>query len=40
MDPEVGSSGGNDSSYSWGAGIDNGFYPSPRTYLVGVNIKF
>ena len=40
MDPEIGSSGGNDDSYSWGAGIDNGFYPSPRTYLVGVNIKF
>ena len=40
MDPEIGSSGGNDGSYSWGAGIDNGFYPSPRTYLVGVNIKF
>ncbi|MDO5128519.1 MAG: TonB-dependent receptor [Prevotellaceae bacterium] len=40
MDPEIGSSGGNDDSYSWGSGIDNGFYPSPRTYLVGVNIKF
>ena len=40
MDPEIGSSGGNDGSYSWGSGIDNGFYPSPRTYLVGVNIKF
>ena len=47
MDPEMGSSGGNDSkdnntgySYSWAAGIDNGFYPTPRTYMVGVNIKF
>ena len=40
MDPEIGSSGGNDGFYSWGSGIDNGFYPSPRTYLVGVNIKF
>ncbi len=40
MDPEIGSSGGNDDYYSWGSGIDNGFYPSPRTYLVGVNIKF
>ena len=46
MDPEMGSSGGNDGrdssgySYSWAAGIDNGFYPTPRTYMVGVNIKF
>lgn len=39
MDPELGSDGGN-SSYSWAAGIDNGFYPTPRTYMVGVNIKF
>ncbi len=23
-----------------GSGIDNGFYPVPRTYLVGVNLKF
>ena len=38
MDPEIGSNGG--TSDSWAAGIDNGFYPSPRTYLVGVNIKF
>ena len=38
MDPEVGSSG-ND-SYSWASGIDLGFYPSPRTYMVGVNLKF
>jgi len=38
MDPEVGASG-ND-SYSWGQGIDLGFYPVPRTYMIGVNIKF
>lgn len=38
MDPEVGASG-ND-SYSWASGIDLGFYPSPRTYMVGVNLKF
>ena len=38
MDPEVGSSGY--TGYSWAAGVDNGVYPSPRTYLVGVNIKF
>jgi TonB-linked SusC/RagA family outer membrane protein len=23
-----------------GGGFDNGFYPSPRTYLLGVNLKF
>ena len=40
MDPEMGSSGGNDDGYGWAAGIDNGFYPTPRTYMVGVNIKF
>jgi TonB-dependent starch-binding outer membrane protein SusC len=22
------------------SGIDLGFYPSPRTYLIGVNLKF
>lgn len=38
MDPEVGGSGG--TSDSWAAGIDTGVYPTPRTYLVGVNIKF
>ncbi|MBR1414620.1 MAG: SusC/RagA family TonB-linked outer membrane protein [Prevotella sp.] len=40
MDPEMGASGGNDDSYGWAAGIDNGFYPTPRTYMVGVNVKF
>ncbi len=38
MDPEVGASGG--STSNWASGIDVGFYPSPRTYLVGVNLKF
>ena len=37
VDPEVGSSGGKD---SWARGIDVGLYPTSRTYLVGVNIKF
>ena len=23
-----------------GGGFDNGFYPTPRTYLLGVNLKF
>ena len=36
--PEVGGSGG--TSDPWAAGIDTGVYPTPRTYLVGVNIKF
>lgn len=36
MDPEVGYGHSN----SWASGIDCGFYPSPRTYLVGVNLKF
>lgn len=38
MDPEVGASG-ND-AISWASGIDLGFYPSPRTYMFGVNLKF
>nr|WP_321406282.1 TonB-dependent receptor [uncultured Carboxylicivirga sp.] len=36
MDPEVGY-GVDD---SWASGIDLGFYPSARTYMVGVNINF
>ncbi|MDH6304495.1 TonB-linked SusC/RagA family outer membrane protein [Parabacteroides sp. PF5-5] len=38
MDPEVGASANDD--YKWGSGVDLGFYPSPRTYLIGVNLKF
>lgn len=39
MDPEIGfgNSWGND---SWMKGVDIGFYPQPRTYLLGVNIKW
>jgi len=37
MDPEVGTSSTDD---NWAKGVDIGFYPSPRTYMVGVNIKF
>ena len=43
MDPEVGGAGGsqlNGQDVSWAAGIDTGVYPAPRTFLVGVNIKF
>ncbi len=36
MDPEVGYGG----TASWASGIDLGFYPSPRTYMVGIDIKF
>ena len=36
MDPEIGY--GNDQS--WVSGIDTGFYPAPRTFLFGVNLKF
>lgn len=36
MDPEIGYGG----YQSWVSGVDLGFYPSPRTYLVGANIKF
>ena len=44
MDPEVGY-GPTDSSnkandYPWASGIDLGLYPSARTYLVGVSLKF
>jgi TonB-linked SusC/RagA family outer membrane protein len=36
MDPEIGYGYGE----SWVSGIDLGFYPSPRTFLIGVNLKF
>ena len=36
MDPEVGYGGGT----AWGSAIDLAFYPSSRSYLVGVNLKF
>jgi len=38
MDPEIGSNAG--TSDNWASGIDIGMYPSPRTFLVGVNLKF
>jgi hypothetical protein len=37
MDPEIGSSGGTD---SWAKGIDIGYYPSPRTFMLGASLKF
>ncbi len=36
MDPEVGYGAG----YNWASGIDNGYYPSSKTFMAGVNIKF
>lgn len=36
MDPEVGY--GDEQPFV--SGIDLGFYPSPRTYLIGINLKF
>lgn len=35
MDPEIGY--GTD---SWVSGVDLGYYPRPRTFLMGVNVKF
>ncbi|MCD7973831.1 MAG: TonB-dependent receptor [Candidatus Azobacteroides sp.] len=36
MDPEV----GYNADQSWASGIDLGYYPSARTYMIGCNIKF
>lgn len=36
QDPEIGYGGGQ----SWVSGVDLGFYPSPRTILMGINLKF
>lgn len=42
MDPEVGSYNGTNgnSSDSWVSGVDMGYYPHPRIFLVGVNVAF
>lgn len=41
MDPEVGfSAQGSNSEYNFGQGVDVGFYPRPRTCLLGLNLKF
>lgn len=39
MDPEIGY-GISDSEYSFSSGVDVGYYPRPRTYMVGLNVKF
>jgi TonB-linked SusC/RagA family outer membrane protein len=36
MDPEVGFGNGT----SWASGIDNGYYPSARSWRIGVNVTF
>lgn len=38
VDPEIGSNGGTD--YSWIRGLDTGLYPSARTFILGVTVKF
>jgi len=42
MDPEIGSYNGTDgnSNDTWVSGVDMGYYPHPRTLIVGVNLKF
>ena len=37
MDPEIGTYGGGS---DWASGIDVGYYPRPRTVMIGCNIKF
>ncbi|WP_369766031.1 SusC/RagA family TonB-linked outer membrane protein [Flavobacterium sp. WC2429] len=37
MDPEIGFGNANQ---SWARGIDVGYYPQPRTYMVGLNVNF
>ncbi|MDE6741258.1 MAG: TonB-dependent receptor [Muribaculaceae bacterium] len=40
VDPEIGSNGGKDENGSWNRGIDVGLYPSARSFVVGVTIKY
>ena len=39
MDPEVGYGISTD-TYSFSSGVDLGYYPRPRTFLVGLNVSF
>lgn len=39
FDPEIGTDG-NWGAHPWVQGVDQGFYPSSRTFLIGVNLKF
>lgn len=40
MDPEIGTNDSYRKDNPWARGIDLGAYPMPRTYMVGVNVKF
>lgn len=41
MDPEIGfGPADNGTPYAFSSGIDLGYYPRPRTYMVGVNVRF
>ena len=43
MDPEIGSYNGidtNSNKDTWVSGVDMGYYPHPRTFIVGVNLAF
>lgn len=40
MDPEIGYGPEGDNGQGWASGIDVGYYPRPRTFLFGVNLKF
>lgn len=40
VDPEIGSNGGKDENGTWNRGIDVGLYPSARTFLVGLTVKY
>ncbi len=40
MDPEVGYGFDEDNTPDGSSGVDLGFYPRPRTYLLGVNVGF
>ena len=40
VDPEIGSNGGKDENGTWNRGIDVGLYPSPRSFVLGVTIKY
>lgn len=35
LDPEVGYG-----NASWASGVDLGYFPSPKTFIIGVNLKF
>ena len=47
MDPEIGSYNGTDAydsnggnNHTWVSGVDMGYYPHPRTFIVGLNVAF